>query len=1588
MEYDDGVKKWYDMKTKTFSVVGDKEKITYKPRRTPVGGGGAAGAAEDVTPATIATTYGSGSGAGYNAYGYNNEWQRPWTPYVSTTAHARSEATFHVLVDPRACQTGDRLVLVGNLAEMGGWDDGVRMERHPRHACLWVGTVELPFTAADSCVFGMFQFSYKIVTSTGEELREGNPIRTEKDMQRYFFHAFQHNYTVARFRGWVSPTGKALVSPLLRLLVDEVAAGHLEAPGALNRFKFAVDGLAGADRSHVEDVFDEAVAEMAPGSGAMPDAIALLLTAMVGQFGATSNERIYTAGATYGTYVNGIYTPPATTITQKKPPLPRAWCRYLLRRSVDVPGWCNLRLGQLLGPHHRWAAQGVGECVERFSYHNSFEWVPLMPFAKKFFISPEVRGNCLTVATVPGATVLGQLRFLLVDCSFSKFVPDFLQSNLDSVLHVLLPCCRALQVYDNTHIASSSRDYLAVAEITVGLAQAQRQLAVVQRAQAEEEALAAKARGAGGGGGVAVDDAPKEPPAAVLARRLLSAVVEACPTAEDLSVIITGPLGGLAAAEPTPLVPVFASKVESLGWASAAAFDELDGLLVLLPCLRHPAVATALLKNKTPVHLNHRVLSFVAACLVESNAGSGGSGGSGGGGGDGSAEEAEAGRANELVGDYAELNTAAKDWIRRSHEDEPATLKASKEDDDDDDAASWNWTFYGHGNKGKKKTAKPKVVLTAAQVARLRADALSECCADVDRLLAAPFFGRNPRGVLFEMSRCWFLRGSPCQLLEAIATLASGSSGGLAALHPALGTHLAEEARKLARSGHSAAEVETLLAVVRAHLSPAMPLAHDLLEALARDATWPLDPVLDAAQPQLGSVLSHHAMWVAVRAWCRDGGVLTMDTGLTRLLGAVAALLASTSVEVDADAVPLATLSLLLGGVGGGARSLSAASPDPAAFLALVHAFGSANVAATRAQLASMAARKAAFDRRLERCQAFASFFCVSAGVKIDAVALRRLVDDVSTNYGKLLSCNIHTDRGGSSGSKGGASAAGGSGGGSGGAGVLDAVPVEVDWLFSLRSSELFLSLWRSRGLLVLRESVPGAVALLERRAGGASSAAEAVEDDDEDEAMPVPPEELQGDDGALEQFFEEHMAARQAATQARQAAREARQAAAFERADAEKRTVEELEAKVLSQAEVVSELLPRAQKDWAALALKTAMGSLPIADLDATFGKLPEGQIRDELGLLFATTSGGGGDGGGGTFGLSYDLESTLSKLQDYRLLRKLGRWLPSLLAAHEHLAGLCTSPLETDDFRSTMQAGLGLIKGSVDGANLGTVPALVEGVRGIFASYSPNQLDFMAVLGDAPALIEWLLEHANQQEFNQMLNVVRPCTDEPRMLSAIASLVFVRTTLLEPLYSHPPYPDLRALLDGFFAVKVLAQQDGEGSPLWHLNNIVSSFDALKDVFEKQTKSPSIKSCYDLREIMKHGRFVIRLGRSAAQALVVQMGSGTEHDAEYLLDLRSKLLMAEIPPELESEFGASAMIASFVAQLQVMSDTADALRTLYGTASFLIRFASSFFCTPQFSISGTKRCENEGGSPQPLRALCVCVCVCLFFFFLPNHRL
>jgi len=89
----------------------------------------------------------------------------------------------------------------------------------------------------------------------------------------------------------------------------------------------------------------------------------------------------------------------------------------------------------------------------------------------------------------------------------------------------------------------------------------------------------------------------------------------------------------------------------------------------------------------------------------------------------------------------------------------------------------------------------------------------------------------------------------------------------------------------------------------------------------------------------------------------------------------------------------------------------------------------------------------------------------------------------------------------------------------------------------------------------------------------------------------------------------------------------------------------------------------------------------------------------------------------------------------------------------------------------------------------------------------------------------------------------------------------------------------------------------------------------------------------------------------------------GEQKDLEYLMDLRSKLLMAEVPAELEEEFGASLLIESFVQQLQVMNDTSAALQGLSSTGH-------PTYCQPTFTLEKAIAMDALPAMQHELKAL------------------
>ena len=192
--------------------------------------------------------------------------------------------------------------------------------------------------------------------------------------------------------------------------------------------------------------------------------------------------------------------------------------------------------------------------------------------------------------------------------------------------------------------------------------------------------------------------------------------------------------------------------------------------------------------------------------------------------------------------------------------------------------------------------------------------------------------------------------------------------------------------------------------------------------------------------------------------------------------------------------------------------------------------------------------------------------------------------------------------------------------------------------------------------------------------------------------------------------------------------------------------------------------------------------------------------------------------------------MHDVLRSVEDFVLSLKLREWIPSLLHVHQLMAKLCELSAEDDPLAARLDAFHRTLEDAWSAQCLGTLSELVEPVRHVFDKFNPVHLDFFAKLGDNDNLVGWLLEHSNTDSFNSLLQVCRPRTDDPRLLKAIASLVQVRTLLINLLYvegvapGQAPYRSLEALLS---AVKTVDMANGQTTE--HLMSVQLSFSGLQ---------------------------------------------------------------------------------------------------------------------------------------------------------------
>jgi hypothetical protein len=253
-------------------------------------------------------------------------------------------------------------------------------------------------------------------------------------------------------------------------------------------------------------------------------------------------------------------------------------------------------------------------------------------------------------------------------------------------------------------------------------------------------------------------------------------------------------------------------------------------------------------------------------------------------------EEKDGSERQELLS----LEAAAKEWIRVNHAHEVVEEKEVQAQ-----GSMWSNAF-GFGGPVKKEPKKK----TREELQKQQLQALEAAVLIINGLLGIPFFQAKPVGLLFELSRCHFLKGNPVDVLQAICSLAAKDATELQVFNPRLGEWLANKVVRLLEElvpATPAAQLAPLADIITGTLKKEGGLSHTLLYALAM-ATGVQQP------PRLQTVLAHEALWLRILKFVPKPGA----TELARLVTLARDLLAVTAAAIVDATITLRVLHTVL----------------------------------------------------------------------------------------------------------------------------------------------------------------------------------------------------------------------------------------------------------------------------------------------------------------------------------------------------------------------------------------------------------------------------------------------------------------------------------------------------------------------------------------------------------------------------------------------------------------------------------------------------------------------------------------------------
>ena len=309
-----------------------------------------------------------------------------------------------------------------------------------------------------------------------------------------------------------------------------------------------------------------------------------------------------------------------------------------------------------------------------------------------------------------------------------------------------------------------------------------------------------------------------------------------------------------------------------------------------------------------------------------------------------------------------------------------------------------------------------------------------------------------------------------------------------------------------------------------------------------------------------------------------------------------------------------------------------------------------------------------------------------------------------------------------------------------------------------------------------------------------------------------------------------------------------------------------------------------------------------------------------------------------GGVFREAKWLNAHIPKLTNFRLVCSHKKRLKSLLGLLGELGELFDDLGKDDALYDTLVGTHQRLEEVWETQTLQDVDLFMPAVRSLFDRFEKSEihLSYLDALCESGELIAWLIGNKNTDDFNRLISITKSNTDDAIALNAIASLLSTRNVLSQLLYPDHPFPSLDAFMSVILELKI-----GSASEINQIKTASENFDLLLKLFAQKTCSPGLQACYALQEFMHKGEYlwraetdgVERVRRQDRKSEMVLLTEAKKMSMDELRDLRNRLILAEIPVELEGD--VPQLIAKFVDQLTMVLALHKALESLWRAGHF-----------------------------------------------------